>query len=51
MICSLGETWISERLMAPWTEKKSWGQVERKAEIRYSDSLNMYWTTYQMYKE
>lgn len=22
MICSLGETWISERLMAPWTEKK-----------------------------
>lgn len=43
MICSLGETWISERLMAPWTEKKKkkimgsrgkkgWDQIIRLAE-------------------
>lgn len=41
MICSLGETGISERLMAPWTEKK---KQELKWEERSKSDSQTLWT-------
>lgn len=40
MICSLGETWISEMLMAPWTEKNH----GLKWKERLRSDIQTHWT-------